>query len=280
MLIIPFAICSLLLILILFSSCIFKFAFKKLKSFTGFGQGFFLFVVTSFINILLTGVVFFIIVISIDEEFEKIIENYRRNFDNLIDFFEYYRKKEKLILILFLIKFFLYDIASFIIIFKFVKRLAHQQYEYSVVFMFISGYILLYIFTYFLFVIISIFPNKFSKEINEDKIQKDILFFIASNVMEILGFLGTAIMIFLLLKRTNKSLAWIIFPTFFGPNISYVIGIIFEISDITFYVRIGFYFVSFVFGIICFCKYYKSYREIDLKAQGFIQPQTRIESLY
>ena len=151
----PFIFAVLFMILIAFSSCIFKLIFK-IKSFTGFCSG----VCCSFLTCIIANIYLGVVMVLIMKHLKPEANNEGNNnytpstSTNTADINRYLNYTIFGLFLLWL--FFVILMAiTFFFIFIFTKRVSKPEDDYNSVFMFISGYILLpFIFFYLFYMII------------------------------------------------------------------------------------------------------------------------------
>ena len=149
----PFIFAVLFMILVAFSSCIFKIIFK-IKSFTGFCSGVCCSFLTSIIASIYMSIIMFLIMKNLKPEAENAANNNYTPSTNTVDINKYFNYTKFGLFLLWL--FFVILMAiTFFFIFIFTKRVSKPEDDYNSVFMFISGYILLpFIFFYLFYMII------------------------------------------------------------------------------------------------------------------------------
>ena len=153
----PFIFAVLFMILVAFSSCIFKIIFK-IKSFVGFGSGICCSILTDVVASIYMSVVMFAIMTNLKDTAQDIANNTSAatataNINKIFN----YTKGGLFLLWLF---FTVLQGITFLFIFFFTKRVSKPEDDYNSVFMFISGYILLpFLFFYLIWMIVTGFIN-------------------------------------------------------------------------------------------------------------------------
>ena len=146
----PFIFAVLFMILVAFSSLIFKLIFK-IKSFTGFCSGVCCSFLTNIVASIYTSIILFLIMNNLKPE-AAANNNYSTNTADINKYFNY----TKFGLFLLWLFFVILMAIAFLFIFFFTKRVSKPEDDYNSVFMFISGYILLpFIFFYLIWMIIT-----------------------------------------------------------------------------------------------------------------------------
>lgn len=280
MLLIPFISALLIILLILFSPCILKSLYKN-KKFFGYGLGFCCFIVTNIINFLILFISFIIIGLYSKDKLKSIINS--QNSSGIFNLEGMLLNTEAKIF--FSVIYSLLNINIFLMTFKFTKTLANQQYIYNVIFTFISGYLLPYVFPYLGFIYLSFNSEEIDREmsininsnININNNTFILLFIELIVAFQIFGFMGTAIMLFLHQKRKNNCIIWLCVISFFSPVIIFIIGLLLikktEILFLTFPI---FDLISLLFGTIFYCKYADSNQNGDLHMDFLLQPNSAI----
>ena len=291
MLAIAFIVNSVLAIIFILLSCFVKMTSKNLKNFTGFGKGICCFFITFVFDLLLFVIFATLIYFTFKEELDEINEKldvdhfYEIESMDLLKVLSILWEISKAIIILLIICFFAIILAQFILLFVFIKKLANQEYIYKTIFMFISGYIFLYGFTFAGNIYYSLYPEEYYEDnhsFDDEQMEKNLLYFTSFALMFILNIIGTSIMLFLHHKRASSSLIFISMITFFGPFISLILLISFKQLNEYYYYLIGvgiFSVASFIIGIFMYCKY-KDREEFDTKQIGILEPQVPIQPPY
>ena len=150
----PFIFAVLFMILVAFSSLIFKLIFK-IKSFTGFCSGVCCSFLTNIIASIYTSIILFLIMNNLKSGAENAANDNYTPSTNTSDINKYFNYTKFGLFLLWLFFVILMAIV-FLFIFFFTKRVSKPENDYNSVFMFISGYILLpFIFFYFIWMIIT-----------------------------------------------------------------------------------------------------------------------------
>ena len=149
----PFIFAVLFMILVAFSSLIFKLIFK-IKSFTGFCSGVCCSFLTNIIASIYTSIILFLIMNNLKSGAENAANDNYTPSTNTSDINKYFNYTKFGLFLLWLFFVILMAIV-FLFIFFFTKRVSKPEDDYNSVFMFISGYILLpFIFFYLIWMII------------------------------------------------------------------------------------------------------------------------------
>ena len=278
------------IIVLIILPCIFKVSFNNIKGCLSFCLGFCCFFTTSVIN----SVIFFVFAyimgkkgIFQENEFQ---ENDYYNIDDIDDYLDLMLDKAKSLVYISLLLVLLIYIIIFLMLFLFIKSLSGQQSIYGAIFMFISGYFLLYIQYFGILLAISNGEDTFIDKLRdnnfnnvdfiEEILDKIILYSDLMLLIHILSIVGTSLMIFLHHKRANNSIIIICLVLFFLPIISPILGIFTRKFLIFWIITDIVNLLSFIIGFIFYCKYYKKDDEIDMKSMGFIEPQSPIQPPY
>lgn len=222
----PIIFCGLFLVLVLFSSCIFKFGFK-IQSFFGFCYG-----VCCFALSILVGMIYFIVLVFL------VLNNLKdKNAPSFLEFsIENLGKYSKgILMVLWLVIAGFYAIL-FVFIFLFTKKVSEPKHDYNSIFMFVSGFITFpftFAYSFYIFTIVGInlFINESIKkgmsEIDalKQKVNENGNFYFISMAFvyffEALSFAGTIIMCMLHHRKVNSFIIWINVACFFFPSIAY-----------------------------------------------------------
>ena len=275
MLVLPFIYALVTIILILFSPCILKLIYKN-KKFFGYGLGFCCFIVTNIVNFLILTFSLVIIGLYKEEYFESIKdkqENKTFNYEEMLSLSTELK-------IFFSIIYSLLNINSFFMTFKFTKTLANQHYMFNVIFTFISGNLLLYVFSFLALIFLSFNPDKINIDMPKSfKTDKDYLLLAIEIIVivQMYGNMGTAIMLFLHQKRTNNAIIWLCFICFFFPNISFIVGLFIKSNEFLILPLLIFNLASLLLGTIFYCKFADSSKEGPIDIDLFLQPNSPIE---
>lgn len=273
-LIIPFIVALVTTILILFSPCILKSIYKN-KKFFGYGLGFCCSFVTNIVNFLIVSLSFVIIGLY-DEDYLDNINNQNNYIFNFEDMFSLSIKAK----VFFSVIYTLLNINSFFMTFKFTKTLANQHYMFNVIFTFISGNLLLYVFSFLALIFLSFNPDKINIDMPKSfKTDKDYLLLAIEIIVivQMYGNMGTAIMLFLHQKRTNNAIIWLCFICFFFPNISFIVGLFIKSNEFLILPLLIFNLASLLLGTIFYCKFADSSKEGPIDIDLFLQPNSPIE---
>ena len=269
MILIPLIVSSVIIAFILFSSCIFKLIFKT-KNCYGYGLGLCCFILTVFIITVILIISTFIIIFGMKEKMDFIKR------DNINEIITSLIEQSLLTIIKLFITYFLIKFIAFIMLFTFTKRLANQQYAYNVIFTFISGYLLLFIFPCLIVLFLSIFDDKKITGVMIT-IVPFLLYIVKIILLNILCLIGAAIMLFIYQKRKKNVIIISCIITFFGPIIALFLVYFTKRIEFLYYAYGILYLASFLLGIIFYCIYAISSEEINVYGQSFIQPQSPIQ---
>lgn len=222
----PIILSGLFLVLVLFSSCIFKLGFK-IQNFFGFCYGVCCFALSILAGMIYFGVLVFLVLNNLkDKNAPSFLE---LSLENL-------GKYSKGILIVFwLVIAGLYAIL-FVFIFLFTKKVSEPKHDYNTIFMFVSGYITFpftFAYSIWIFTLIGInavINDSIKKGISEIEAlnqrvkDKGNFYFISMAFvyfLEALLFAGTIIMCMLHHRKVNSFIIWINVACFFFPSIAY-----------------------------------------------------------
>lgn len=278
MLVLPFIYALVTIILILFSPCILKLIYKN-KKFFGYGLGFCCFIVTNIVNFLILTFSLVIIGLYKEEYFESIKdkqENKTFNYEEMLSLSTELK-------IFFSIIYSLLNINSFFMTFKFTKRLANQHHIYNVIFTFISGYLLLYIFAYLGLIYLSFYPDDINIEIPLDmKLNKDYILLAIELIVTIqmFGFMGTSIMLFIHQKRASNAIIWLCIISYFFPIIIFIVGLFLKSSTLLFLPLLVFDLASLLLGTIFYCKFADSNLNGPINVESLLQTQSAVVPPY
>lgn len=269
MILIPLIVSSVTIVFILLSPCIFKLIFKT-KNCYGYGLGLCCFILTVFINIVILIISTFIIFFGLKEKMDYIKR------DNINEIINSLIEQSLLTIIILFVTYSLIKFIAFIMLFTFTKRLANQDYAYKVIFTFISGYILLFIFPCLIVLFLSVFDDK--KIIGVMITIVPFLLLISGLILlNILYLSGAAIMLFLYQKGKKNVVIISCVITFFGPIIALILVYFTKRIEFLYYPFGILYLASFILGIIFYCIYSFSSEDINVYGQSFIQPQSPIQ---
>ena len=229
----PFIFAVLFMILVAFSSCIFKIIFK-IKSFVGFGSGICCSILTDVIASIYMVVVLLAIMTNLVDDAQKMANNTSTTTTNPNTLLNYTKGGIFLLWLFFTV---LMGIV-FIFIFFFTKRISKPEDDYNSVFMFISGYILLpFLFFYLIWMIVTGFINAGIDELikrygsDEQGVERAVTEAIGTlgsffftlvdfvGLFAILLFAGTIIMCMLHHRKVNSLIIFICIGCFFSPAI-------------------------------------------------------------
>lgn len=277
----PFIFAVLFMILVAFSSCIFKIIFK-IKSFVGFGSGICCSILTDVIASIYTVVVLVAIMSNLVDDAQKMANNASATAasadpNKLLN----YTKGGLFLLWLFLTV--LMGIV-FIFIFFFTKRISKPEDDYNSVFMFISGYILLPFLGFYLTWMIvtaginSAIEQHVSTYGSEEEAAAQAVgtlgtFFFTLidfvGLLVILLFAGTIIMCMLHHRKVNSLIIFICIGCFFSPAI---FTLIFFFTFVTFFITYMLILPSCAsIGLGIF--FYLRYAVEGSSTTGYAQPQ-------
>ena len=278
----PFIFAVLFMILVAFSSCIFKIIFK-IKSFTGFCSGVCCSFLTSIIASIYMSIIMFLIMKNLKPEAENAANNNYTPSTNTVDINKYFNYTKFGLFLLWLFFVILMAIAFFFIFF-FTKRVSKPEDDYNSVFMFISGYILLpFIFFYLIWMIICAVVNDTIAKLSdyfesEEAAATFYLENIGSFFFTLIDFVGLQI-IFLLSgaiimcmlhhRKVNSFIIFICLGCFFAPAIFLIIFFYTLETFFITYLLILPSFASLGLGIFFYLKYAVQVGSID----GYAQPQ-------
>ena len=278
----PFIFAVLFMILVAFSSCIFKIIFK-IKSFTGFCSGVCCSFLTSIIASIYMSIIMFLIMKNLKPEAENAANNNYTPSTNTVDINKYFNYTKFGLFLLWLFFVILMAIVFFFIFF-FTKRVSKPEDDYNSVFMFISGYILLpFIFFYLIWMIMTGVINAAIEEViqtygTEEKAAAQILGNIGSFFFTLIDFVGLLI-IFLLSgviimcmlhhRKVNSFIIFICLGCFFAPAIFVIIFFYTLETFFITYLLILPSFASLGLGIFFYLKYAVQSGSTD----GYAQPQ-------
>lgn len=279
----PFIFAVLFMILVAFSSCIFKIIFK-IKSFVGFGSGICCSILTDVIASIYMVVVLLAIMTNLVDDAQKMANNTSTtttstNPNTLLN----YTKGGIFLLWLF---FTVLMGIVFIFIFFFTKRVSKPEDDYNSVFMFISGYILLPFLSFYLGWMIftaglnsAIDSYTTNNHLEEEEAVKKALgtygsFFFTLidfvGLLLILLFAGTIIMCMLHHRKVNSFIIFICIGCFFSPAI---FALIFFYTVIPFFITYALILPSCAsIGLAIF--FYLKYAVQGSSTDGYAQPQT------
>lgn len=245
----PFIFAVVFMLLVAFSSCIFKLIFK-IKSFTGFCSGICCSILTYVVAGIYMSVVMFAIMTNLKDTAQDIANNTSTTTTTAdINKIFNYTKGGLFLLWLF---FTVLQGIIFLFIFFFTKRVSKPEDDYNSVFMFISGYILLpFLFFYLIWMIVTGFMNAAIDELikrygsdaqaEERAVTEAIgtfggFFFTLVDfvgLFVILLYAGTIIMCMLHHRKVNPLIIFICIGCFFSPAI---FTLIFLYSLVTFFI--------------------------------------------
>ena len=264
-----------IILLILFSPCVLKSIYKNKKC-IGYGLGLCCSIVVSIVNFLLVISLFASTAIYDKEFFDSIIDNQNAMNNNFN--FEKMLSLPYKVKIMYSILYGFFNINVFFMNFKFIKRLANQQRIYNVIFTFISGYLLLNVITYSSFIYFSFDPEIINIDmiikynLNKENILLAIEIILT---LQIFGYIGTAIMLFLHQKRKNSAIIWLCIVSYFFPNIFFIVGLFIKIIELIILPLLIFNLISLLLGTIFYCKYADSKQE-DGDVRLLINPPNAI----
>jgi hypothetical protein len=121
--------------------------------------------------------------------------------------------------------------AIFFLLFCYTKRVSHSQFAYNSIFMFISGYSIIF-FTLFYF-IMSILCLAASEVADDNDVNNSTLDDYSSGLLVLFEFMvfgeflriaGISILFMLHHRKVNNSMIWIVCGVYYGPLLFYLIG--------------------------------------------------------
>lgn len=239
-------------LLIVLSPKILQFLFK-IKSLEGFFLGIYCFA----LSLIIYSLIFLIYVVFFYEGKINI---------NDLDFtpiFQNISNSNKSLIFALIMTIFFYLIMFFNLFF-FIKKLVNKTNNIFSIFMFLSGYFILYAFAYIgLFILtiksVTIFENLFL-----------LLFINLLLYLHQFGIIGTGILLYLSQKIKKKAIKVINICIFFGPLFFIILGFISDFSILSFIFIALFDLVSLIIGIVYCGKYYND-QEAENKLEEIIE---------
>ena len=158
----------------------------------------------------------------------------------------------------------IFTIARFVVLYFYLNKIIPSEYQCYVIYMFVSGYILCYIYNYLMDIGFSIgfsflsgmvatateTGGKVVDEVSAWAIVKVEL----EQFLEIIFLSGVAILLFLFRKKLSSMLIWIGLACYFGPMIFELIGILFTVNVFYTHIKYISYLAAPALGGFFYCK--------------------------